>query len=702
MPHFAKKVDRKYHIVDFWIKRAKENSQWAESADPNFGVHILVKFCSLIMGILSFCFLVFSIHELVSAQITTDPSEVAAIKKLIDYWGLKSKLDLTIDPCTTGAPWAADTANPRVACDCSANICHITHLKIYALDISGELPQELFQLTELMDLNLGQNILSGSIPPQIGNLLKMQYLSLGINNFSGLVPVEFGKLTKLKSLSFSSNNFNGPLPVDLGKLTSLEQLYIDSSGVSGPFPQEISNLKSLHTVWASDNDFTGKLPEFFGTFTNLTTLRLEGTALKGPIPGSYAALTKLEDLRIGDLSGEDSTLDFLVKLTSLSILSLRSSRVSGEIPSQIGTFSNLQSLDLSFNRLTGSIPISFQHSQSLNFLYLGSNMLTGEIPSNIITPHLRALDISYNSITGNLPANFAKIGKSLNVVGTLVNGDDLLDGKASEISRCLTSDNKCTEKFPVNSFAVKCGGSQQISSYGIRFDDDSEILGASSIYTSSSNNWAVSNTGSFISNPNGPQYTTQTDSQIIGTLDSELYKTARISPNSLRYYGLGLKNGIYNVELHFSEIQMDDSESWRGLGKRLFDIYIQGERVVQDFNIKKEAGGSKRALVRLFEANVTNTNIDIHFKWAGKGTCCIPVQSTFGPLVSAIHVSQVSNLSGSSSDNKKQVGRIVGITLGVAAGMFIAASVFYLWWAKKTPEHIPVGTDSPKKKLTSV
>ncbi|KAK9079497.1 hypothetical protein SSX86_001169 [Deinandra increscens subsp. villosa] len=654
------------------------------------------------MGILSFCFLVFLIHDLVSAQKTTDPSEVAAINKLIDYWSLKSKLNMTTDPCTPGAPWATETANPRIVCDCPANICHITHLKIYALDISGELPQELFQLTELMDLNLGQNILSGSIPPEVGNLIKMQYLSLGINNFSGLVPKEFGSLTKLKSLSFSSNNFNGPLPVDFGKLTSLEQLYIDSSGVSGPIPQELSNLKSLHTLWASDNGFTGKLPEFLGTFTNLTTLRLEGTALEGPIPSSYAALTKLEDLRIGDLSGEDSTLDFLVNLSSLSILSLRSSRVSGEIPSQIGTFPNLQSLDLSFNKLTGSIPDSLQDSQSLHFLYLGSNMLNGEIPSNIITPQLRALDISFNSITGNLPANSAKIGRSLNIVGTLVNGDDILDGKVSEISRCLLSDNKCTEKFPDNSFAVKCGGSQQTSSYGVRFDDDSETLGASSIYISSNNDWAVSNTGSFISNPNGPQYTTQTASQITSTLDSELYKTARISPNSLRYYGIGLRNGKYNVELHFSEIQMDDSESWRGLGKRLFDVYVQGERVIQDFNIMKEAGGSKRALVRLFEANVTNTNIDIHFKWAGKGTCCIPFQSTFGPLVSAIHVSQVSDLSGSSNDNKKHVGRIVGITLGVVAGMFITASVFYLWRVKKTPDHIRVGTDSPKKSLTSV
>lgn len=74
--------------------------------------------------------------------------------------------------------------------------------------------------------------------------------------------------------------------------------------------------------------------------------------------------------------------------------------------------------------------------------------------------------------------------------------------------------------------------------------------------------------------------------------------------------------------------------------KILMDQFTKGERVVQDFNIQKEAHGSKRALVKLFETNVTNTNIDIHFKWAGKGTCCIPFQSTFGPLVSAIHVSQ--------------------------------------------------------------
>jgi hypothetical protein len=100
-------------------------------------------------------------------------------------------------------------------------------------------------------------------------------------------------------------------------------------------------------------------------------------------------------------------------------------------------------------------------------------------------------------------------------------------------------------------------------------------MGSASLYTSSENLWAVSNTGNFISNPNGPQYIAQTGSQITGTLDSELYKTARISPSSLRYYGLGLKNGIYSVELHFAEIGMVDSHSWKGLGRRIFDVYIQ-------------------------------------------------------------------------------------------------------------------------------
>ncbi|KAL0330547.1 UNVERIFIED_CONTAM: putative LRR receptor-like serine/threonine-protein kinase [Sesamum radiatum] len=582
-------------------------------------------------------------------------NSVDAINKIIDHWNLRSKLNLSVDPCTPNATWAPETANPRIACDCSDTVCHITNLKIYALDISGEIPQELFLLTELSDLNLNQNVLNGSIPPAIGQLLKMEYLAFGTNNFTGPVPAELGNLTKLLSLSVGSNNLQGMLPPQLGNLTSLQQLYIDSSGVSGPIPQELSNLKSLQilyfsvlfseklTLWASDNHFSGKIPEFLGTFTNLKVLR-EETNLEGPIPSSFAALTKLEDLRISDLGPSDSSLDFLENLSSLSIL------------------------DLSFNKLTGQIPASFKTFPSLQYLYLGSNNLDGDLPSDAITSSLVALDVSFNPLTGNVPLDRKDI--SVNAVGTSINDVNLNNEKASRMLHCLQGNTECRTKGPSTSFSINSGGTELAAADGIKFDDDLEQLGAASLYTNTNNRWAVSSTGVFISNPNGPQYTAQTDSQITGTLDSELYKTARISPSSLRYYGLGLENGVYRIDLHFAEIQMvDDPTSWKALGRRVFDVYIQGERVVQDFNILNEAGGSKRAVIKTFEANVTNTVMDIHLLWAGKGTCCIPFQSTFGPLVSAIHVSQVSESKDSSKSNKKRVGKILGISIGCAAGV---------------------------------
>jgi len=64
-------------------------------------------------------------------------------------------------------------------------------------------------------------------------------------------------------------------------------------------------------------------------------------------------------------------------------------------------------------------------------------------------------------------------------------------------------------------------------------------------------------------------------SQITKTLDSELYQTARLSPSSLRYYGLGLENGPYTVTLHFAEIQIANTNTWKSLARRVFDVYVQ-------------------------------------------------------------------------------------------------------------------------------
>lgn len=90
----------------------------------------------------------------------------------------------------------------------------------------------------------------------------------------------------------------------------------------------------------------------------------------------------------------------------------------------------------------------------------------------------------------------------------------------------------------------------------------------------SARRWGVSNVGYPI-NSISPQYQISSQSQFTNTLDSELFRTARISAGSLRYYGLGLENGNYTVRLQFAESQILNTRTWERLGRRVFDIYIQ-------------------------------------------------------------------------------------------------------------------------------
>lgn len=65
---------------------------------------------------------------------------------------------------------------------------------------------------------------------------------------------------------------------------------------------------------------------------------------------------------------------------------------------------------------------------------------------------------------------------------------------------------------------------------------------------------------------------------------------------------------------------------------------LQGNLALKDFDIRREAGGSFRAVVKDFNARVTENHLEIHLFWAGKGTCCVPAQGIYGPSISAISV----------------------------------------------------------------
>uniref|UniRef100_A0A453QET3 non-specific serine/threonine protein kinase n=1 Tax=Aegilops tauschii subsp. strangulata TaxID=200361 RepID=A0A453QET3_AEGTS len=136
---------------------------------------------------------------------------------------------------------------------------------------------------------------------------------------------------------------------------------------------------------------------------------------------------------------------------------------------------------------------------------------------------------------------------------------------------------------------------------------------------------------------NNGSYIIHSPGQFLNTLDPELFQNARMSPSSLRYFGIGLENGNYTVTLLFAEFDFPDTQSWKSRGRRVFDIYVQGERKEQNFDIRKAAGGKSFTAVRKqYTVPVTKNFLDIHLFWAGKGTCCIPTQGYYGPAISAL------------------------------------------------------------------
>ena len=125
-------------------------------------------------------------------------------------------------------------------------------------------------------------------------------------------------------------------------------------------------------------------------------------------------------------------------------------------------------------------------------------------------------------------------------------------------------------------FSINCGGPEIRSVTEAVFEREDEDLGPASFVVSAGQRWAASSVGLFAGSSNNI-YISTSQSQFVNTLDSELFQSARLSASSLRYYGLGLENGGYTVTLQFAEIQIlgSTSTTWKGLGRRRFDIYVQ-------------------------------------------------------------------------------------------------------------------------------
>ena len=88
-------------------------------------------------------------------------------------------------------------------------------------------------------LILRYNGLSGEIPAELGNLSNLIELTLSGNDLSGEIPPELGSLSNLSvGLNLSENQLSGEIPPELGSLSNLIELHLTNYGLSGEIPPE--------------------------------------------------------------------------------------------------------------------------------------------------------------------------------------------------------------------------------------------------------------------------------------------------------------------------------------------------------------------------------------------------------------------------------------------------------------------------------
>ncbi|RWR96264.1 Protein kinase domain-containing protein [Cinnamomum micranthum f. kanehirae] len=572
--------------------------------------------------------LTFSCFPTFGSGATLPQDEIDALKQIGQALG-KVNWDFGADPCS-----GEQRPTDNVTCNCTYQnntVCHVVSIVLRGQDLQGVLPPELAKLRYLQQIDLNRNYLNGTIPAKWGSL-PLVNMVLEANMFSGESAVFLEGIEKL-------------LPTSLANLTRLTQFMI------------------------SDNNFTGRIPDFIKNWTELDKLAIQGTGLQGPIPSGISSLVKLTDLRISDINGTASPFPKLDNMIGIRILILRNCNLTGSIPEYIWKMERLKTLDLSFNMLEGQLPPTLSIREAADFIYLTSNLLNGPVPVGL--KEGANVDLSYNDF---IPVSTKDCQDGdLNLFGSPPTTNNL-----SGAVPCL-KDFKCSKPL-LSKFYINCGGEKVTAPVNgthrtTTFTEDQYPRGASR-YFQSGEHWAFSSTGNFLDIRGYPDIYIGKNISKLTMPDSKLYTTARLSPLSLTYYGLCLWNGSYTVKLHFAEIMFSDNKSYSSLGKRIFDIYIQGKLVWKDFNIVAEAGGTHKAVVRNFTANVTTNTLEIRFYWAGKGTQSLPSRGIYGPLISAISVE--SDFTPPGGGNKISASAVIGIVASVFCVILLIIGI--LWW----------------------
>ncbi|KHN01759.1 Receptor-like protein 12 [Glycine soja] len=264
------------------------------------------------------------------------------------------------------------------------NLSTLMHLDLSNNQIQGIVPNWIWKLPDLYDLNISYNLLTKLEGPFQNLTSNLDYLDLHYNKLEGPIPV-FPKDAMF--LDLSSNNFSSLIPRDIGNyLSQTYFLSLSNNSLHGSIPESICNASSLQMLDLSINNITGTIPPCLMIMSEtLQVLNLKNNNLSGSIPDTVPASCILWSLN------------------------LHGNLLDGPIPNSLAYCSMLEVLDVGSNQITGGFPCILKEISTLRILVLRNNKFKGSLrcsESNKTWEMLQIVDIAFNNFSGKLPGKY--------------------------------------------------------------------------------------------------------------------------------------------------------------------------------------------------------------------------------------------------------------------------------------------------------
>eukprot|EP00978_Attheya_sp_CCMP212_P041841 scaffold245331_cov48-Attheya_sp.AAC.1 len=155
---------------------------------------------------------------------------------------------------------------------------NVTGTNQYTNGLAGTLPSEIGLLSDLEEIDLGENELTGILSKEARNLKLLHTLRLSNNKLSGPVPTTLSELQDINVFSLANNLLEGTIPINFENVTldaisfdavrkvRLRKIDLSNNKLVGTLSPLIGYIATLEHLDLSSNSFTGTI------FTTLSIL----------------------------------------------------------------------------------------------------------------------------------------------------------------------------------------------------------------------------------------------------------------------------------------------------------------------------------------------------------------------------------------------------------------------------------------------